>query len=439
MVNKIKETRKFVVLGLFILALLLIFSDLNIGGRAIFNKKSSQVAKSPLSAEMCYNKITFAENLVSEDPSLFETSLELLSIEDSFGNYEGLVEEYLTDFENIYTLETYDSNNKLIKKYSSGSSLFIPFDNFLDEKELNSLSPEERENYVPGGVITLKNSQLPIYIPFDSRVSLIKVFRNNLDGNKKLIFESSISLKACPQVCRKAGEKLEGENHVCCSGSIQRNNFCVKCGDKVCSEGEDNLFCPLDCSLKNAECNQNEVFSEFYERCVSPNVCGNGIVEIDNFEECEPDIDPGKCNSECLRTDLEICRYLGPHVIFDGKIYKSVCEGNNLLKYYCKARFDFFLFNFGEKKPSSRYITCKDGCFNGACVSPTTEEKVCYDDDPANKQDIKGEVKFQGNSYFDECEEGGKSVRQYYCDREKLRSSVKRCPSGTSCIDGKCM
>lgn len=70
--------------------------------------------------------------------------------------------------------------------------------------------------------------------------------------------------------------------------------------------------------------------------------------------------------------------------------------------------------------------------------STGTTDKICNDLEPSDDLSVKGVLNYRGESYIDKCEEQGLSVREYFCDEDKLRSFVKRCPSGIRCSDGTC-
>lgn len=126
---------------------------------------------------------------------------------------------------------------------------------------------------------------------------------------------------------------------------------------------------------------------------------------------------------------------IASEVIDNETVYRDTCiDGKNVREYICES-----IPSELRKRVESVVKECVYGCNEGACVSQGANDRVCADNEPENDLNLRGDVVHRGTVYSDKCEENGLSVRQYLCDGAKLANYVKRCSSGSTCINGACV
>ena len=187
---------------------------------------------------------------------------------------------------------------------------------------------------------------------------------------------------------------------------------------------EDN--CLNDNTLIEQYCDGDLGKAEEYT-CLNDEVCSDGA--------CVKKV-PEK--PTCLDSDGFDTSIKG-YVDYDDKGYEDYClvAGGTykyVTEYYCG-------FNFWKlsREVKDKVEECEFSCSEGACIDQEEPVyKICNDNEPLDKLDVKGNVEFEGKAYGDECEESGMSVREYFCVGDKLRNFVKRCPEGTLCSNGIC-
>jgi hypothetical protein len=197
---------------------------------------------------------------------------------------------------------------------------------------------------------------------------------------------------------------------------IQRTG-CYNCTSVILTDCINFTYSNWSSCVKGVQ--TRTIVSRYPERCIARNATLK--------QNCVSD-------SNCFDSDGFDTSVLGS-VSADGDLYTDGCVGTDRVReFYC----GWNIWKM-QRVAKSSIKECEDGCSNGACEDQ--KEKVyseCADDDPLNKMSVKGLVVYLGKNYGDVCEEGGLSVRQYYCADEKIRSSVKRCPEGNMCNNGVC-
>lgn len=190
---------------------------------------------------------------------------------------------------------------------------------------------------------------------------------------------------------------VEPEPEFCGDGIVNRN--------EVCDLGDENGLCPSLCSLS---CEVNS--------------CDEG----------------GGSGAVCIDSDVDSNYPDGKNYFVKGVIvcgdssHTDECANDDVLK---EHYYDVEILG-----PNTEEYTCKEGCVDGACVIDdyVDPKTACLDSDSSNDLALRGNLVYENKEYSDKCEENGLSVREYFCNKDKLRSFVKRCPSGTSCSSGVC-
>jgi hypothetical protein len=243
--------------------------------------------------ESCFIQLEIGEEKIGED-----IQFSLISQENLFGNYGGLVNSYDEEFgiPEDYFLRLYGAENDLLGSFTLSSSRFVFYDNF---------EAEEGEDL--GGVIETEEGIIFVTIPYIESINSIKVENNGVETNININSEEI----SCERTCLIEDEIGRSDAEDCCIGFIKskqepvllgdadgdgdvdendtlvfqsqfglqgeglsadfngdgtvnladftaiRENMgatepktpftCVNCGDGVCSEEEDPYLCPEDC------------------------------------------------------------------------------------------------------------------------------------------------------------------------------------------------
>ena len=176
---------------------------------------------------------------ISETKIGDEVEFELLSQENVWGNYGGLVSEYDEELGYDYVLAVHTSwiyrlfGNE--RRYGVSSSRFVYYDDFGNSEE-------------PGGVEEFDSGVIRAVIPYVSSIDGVKI--NGVDLGVDL--ESIEEVKTCKDEGEEGNYSL-GES--CCLDfvpmSVEGFGFvCSDCGDGDCNggDGETRFSCPEDCS-----------------------------------------------------------------------------------------------------------------------------------------------------------------------------------------------
>lgn len=192
--------------------------------------------------EGCYIKLTIKEtkirDILDEEGNIIdqEVQFSLESVENLYGLYAGLVNEYDSEIPGNYTLNVYNTAGNLVKKYSLSSSRFILWDCFAED------CPE------PGGIIENDEGLISTIIPYRNDISAIKVQKGGTETN----LEVSPSQFHCQRTCKIENETGNYETESCCLEfmpvTLEDSSFiCTNCGDGICSEYETEYSCWKDC------------------------------------------------------------------------------------------------------------------------------------------------------------------------------------------------
>ena len=143
------------------------------------------------------------------------------------------------------------------------------------------------------------------------------------------------------------------------------------------------------------------------------------------------------CEAECANTTVE---YPGECITCedsDGGMNKEqkgtttlgeqtetdYCEGNTVIEYFCE-----------ENEIKSQSIDCLENqfCEKGRCVA----QVECTDPDEKDIFSI-GTARKGDKEYTDTCNDLER-VKEYYCEDYQIKSTIKQCPSGFRCDQGRC-
>ncbi len=154
--------------------------------------------------------------------------------------------------------------------------------------------------------------------------------------------------------------------------------------------------------------------------------CGNGALEHD--EQCDGNLfDLEKYSSDCTTYGF----IHGTASCDNCKINFASCE-YPLIGEPCA---DVSLPDGTSVKGG-----CASGlsCKEGVCAKEETSKNVCIDSDGMDTI-TKGNVLFNGKSYYDAC--SGEDVNEYICEESSssVTAVIVPCASGTSCNDGACV
>ncbi len=270
--------------------------------------------------------------------------------------------------------------------------------------------------------------------------------------------------------------------------------------ENSCVPNEYNLQyhyydCPNGCKegkcicLSNEECPSN--YACFKGSCIKANVCGNGILERNNFtnEECDDGntLNNDDCSKECkIETFTENCydsdeginyqkqgtAQKGYQQVKDSCIINQI-EGDYILKeVYCKDDdIQYLISCYGADKEciegacvnlkicgnslkedneecDDGNIVNGDGC-DSVCkteIATASEEFECLETDRGIDYEQSGYVsigseKFQDACWKDVYSSNSKSLIEYYCNRDSSEAKAERkiysCED--SCENGKCV
>lgn len=217
-----------------------------------------------------------------------EIEFSLLNLTNLYGLYDTSIEYYDEENPSSYILRTYDKDGNILANFSLSLGRFIFYDTF------------EQEN--PGGVIEINESIISIIMPFDMKIRAIKIEQNNTLTNLNI---NPSDLK-CERTCKLENEIAVEEK--CCSGLIKikqaNGNFiCVKCGDNVCSEYEDEYSCYEDCK-KDFACKQGYVKGEF-ECALGISITNCTTLSQAGTYLLESDIEDNNIIDSCMKINAE--------------------------------------------------------------------------------------------------------------------------------------
>jgi hypothetical protein len=180
-----------------------------------------------VSGSECFVKLDINETIEKD------VTFNLYNFQTIYGNFEGFNLVYNPSVGSDYILQTYESE-KLINQYSIYTSTLL----FLSRSNSG------------GGVLVSNYGIIEAYIPFNKSINKIKII------NKDKISEFNLNLSDldCIRTCKIGGETVDlDKNERCCEGfryvSKDNNYYCQKCGDNICSVGEDNNTCSEDCNV----------------------------------------------------------------------------------------------------------------------------------------------------------------------------------------------
>ena len=182
-------------------------------------------------AESCYIRLEINETFKNN-----VTSFSLLTQENLYGNYDGLVYLYDLGVGSPYILNVYSSQ---VEKYGLESSRFMFYDNFNDTEN-------------PGGIIESESGIISVVIYYNETISRITIDYNGTETDLNV----DLNNLKCERTCKIKGEIGSYEkNENCCSvyrkAAINTTNFaCIVCGDSLCEENEDRYSCYEDCVSK---------------------------------------------------------------------------------------------------------------------------------------------------------------------------------------------
>jgi hypothetical protein len=354
-------------------------------------------------SEECYNKIIIDERLVYDSfGNVSDVALSYIGRESIYGNYAGMVDEYITGFEDNYLLKVFSSSGNELGAYSFGTGLIIFYDNFGNETDF-------------GGMEILDEGETSVIFPYFADASEIKVYFNGTEKFRQDIsdifgdlvcsgcvvqggFGSKTSKVQSPESI--LGGDINGDgviaeelliNQQCCEGltsvfpnSFDLNSFvCTKCGDGICSQYEDYRSCWVDCK-PIFNCSYGTISGKY--GCVELNSCGNDILEVNIGEECDGE---ENCTADCYwrmefnetnnQNIFTSCRDFDgsfsfskslsiKSIVVDGnQTHRDSCfDSNQLIENYCgfDLRFDFW----NIKKIAKETIReCEYGCYDGKC------------------------------------------------------------------------
>jgi len=183
-------------------------------------------------AESCYIRLEINETFKNN-----VTSFSLLTQENLYGNYDGLVYLYDLGVGSPYILNVYSSQ---VEKYGLESSRFMFYDNFNDTEN-------------PGGIIESESGIISVVIYYNETISRITIDYNGTETDLNV----DLNNLKCERTCKIKGEIGSYEkNENCCSvyrkAAINTTNFaCIVCGDSLCEENEDRYSCYEDCAKKS--------------------------------------------------------------------------------------------------------------------------------------------------------------------------------------------
>jgi len=252
------------------------------------------------SGESCYIELEINENKTkdiynNQSEIIFQDiEFSLFNITNLFGSYFSLFNYYNEEIPSSYILRTYDKNNTILENFSLDSGRFIFYDDFGNITN-------------PGGVIELNKSVISAVIPYDKRISKIKIE----NGNSSTDLNVNPADFKCERTCKIENESLT-ENERCCSRFVKAmqddNSYrCVKCGDGICSPYENEYSCYKDCG-RNFTCPAGYNKKEFgcepkvppvvppvtppVSQCNNNGICDNG----ESYPTCSNDC-PAQCSN----------------------------------------------------------------------------------------------------------------------------------------------
>ncbi len=192
-----------------------------------------------LAAEDFYIQLHIKETGTGSD-----VNFALQDISALYGDYDKLVSVYEEGVaEPDYILETYDSAKEKVADYSLDSARFLYYDT------------EEG-----GGAEESNSGVIKTVIRYGDFISVEYIRVNNQGIKTGFIPVSKVkvlqAMEAAP-VCAGENESVDIINSACCSGFIPASQsggsyVCVKCGDNVCSQFENEYSCKEDCQPKPA-------------------------------------------------------------------------------------------------------------------------------------------------------------------------------------------
>ncbi len=221
--------------------------------------------------EGCYISLTIDETKVSEETDadgnvISQTVDYSLSGQENVYDYlEGSVNDFSIEDESGNALVTYDSNGNILSKYALYSGRFAFYDGF-----------DEVTGEASGGVIEFDSATISGIIPYDSRISSIKI------EEKGVITDLNVNVGdfECMRTCKIDGEGVNLESGKCCIGNIpfeENGNYVCKSPElctEDCSAYSDGEFC-YDyklCECETFTCPDGWTRDEAACGCTAPDV-----------------------------------------------------------------------------------------------------------------------------------------------------------------------
>ncbi|MFH2100801.1 MAG: hypothetical protein ABII71_01815 [Candidatus Micrarchaeota archaeon] len=228
------------------------------------------------------------------------------------------------------------------------------------------------------------------------------------------------------------GSERDYESHACESGMCRE----ARCVEMTCQDTDGR-----DYSVQGA-------YGHYYdgmgmleeERCADVSTvmeyyCSDGVLTMDRHDCAADEVcSDGACVEAdiCADSDGTSTNTKGT-VTFGTESRTDYCtEFGQIVEWVCRADpADGFQALVAVNCPSGKY------CDDGRCVSTW-----CTDSDDGNNIDVAGSVAdYLGHSDSDECYGAdGARVLEYFCDADKeLDFEYVHCPSGSSCVGGRCL
>ena len=370
----------------------------------------------------CYVSVEIDENFFNGN-----LYLGFNGIQNMYGQYDFLVNNYREDYSDFYALGVYDIYGNLINKYLFGTGL-IGVDNNAE-------------------LVVSDSGQTRVVIPYNSNINSLRAFSGDLIFDLEGFDKNSLR---CEKTCKDFNETGVWDVDVCCGGltrkQIDLSNFlCISCGDGRCQDNEDFYSCARDCSRNNIECLNGYIKTKY--GCVQPNIFGNGIVEQD--EKCDDGnlLNFDGCDSS---GGVEECIVLKDGSISSfGDFFGGTCvDDSKLKKFYCGYNLQWNFWNM-KKVAKSSIIECEFGCSRGVClkdvpvVNQTINETLsnCFDSDGGFDYYTFGNTTHVPTGQLieeDFCDSDISLVEQACFGQGYGKSYIYYdCPNG--CLDGKCV
>ena len=226
---------------------------------------------------------------------------------------------------------------------------------------------------------------------------------------------------------------------VCSSGNWVTKPCVYKCEGGQCIAG---CYKNEDCGSNYVKtyCSNNQICSD-----TTTPVCLNSVCSSNTNQKCTPCAGickEGRCFEETQPIQPTACTDSdGSDIFTQGKTCTETsceidrCAGNaiTIIEYLCSNN-QRIIQDYG----------CPNGCKEGACIRPISQEPKCSDTDGGINYYVKGSLMMgTGISATDSCEGDGITLREESCvpnpgpNEGTMSTNIYKCPNG--CKDGACV